>query len=73
MSEPVVESQDEFIKQTKGEFNRAWARDKQQIKERFEIGGRRLTHTQWLVIENCYKVGFYSGLSVKIEFVENNG
>jgi hypothetical protein len=69
----VVSNESDFKKASKDEFKAAWNKDKTIIRERFEVGGRRLPHTTMLLLEKAYEIGFYSGLQVKIQYVENNG
>lgn len=66
----VVSDESGFKKASKDEFKAAWAKDKAIIKERFEVGGRRLPMGTMMLLEKAYEIGFYSGLQVKIEFVE---
>ena len=69
----VVSDESSFKKESKEEFKAAWSKDKVLIKERFEVGGRKIPYTQMLLLEKAYEIGFYSGLQVKIQYVENNG
>lgn len=66
----VVSNEHDFKKASKEEFKAAWNKDKTIIRERIEVGGRRLPMGTMLMIEKAYEIGFYSGLQVKIEFVE---
>ena len=61
----------EFIREAKAEFKKAWKENEKDIKER--LGGRYIPRAGWMVIEKAYELGFYKGLEVKINYTENNG
>jgi len=69
----VISDESGFKKASKEEFKAAWNKDKVLIKERFEVGSKRIPMGTMLLLEKAYEIGFYSGLQVKIQFVEDHG
>jgi hypothetical protein len=69
----VVETQDEFNKEVLKEWNVAWSKDKKEIIQRLSVGGNRPSFAIMKVLEQTHKLGFYNGVAMKVEFVENNG
>jgi len=73
MTEPIVDTQDEFNRQVRKEWETAWSKDKKELVERLSVGGKRPNFAAMKVIEQSHKLGYYNGVKTKIEFVENNG
>lgn len=66
----MTQTKQEFIKEAKAEFKKAWERDEAILVQRLSVGGKRPNVAALKVIQSCYELGFYSGLKVKIEWEE---